>query len=86
MSDRILYLTVAARIRLQAMPAQAIKTLRDQTGNDLISTGMVIAGVLILGTALVLAVKGPVTSWLNTLLGSNCLNGAAAGTTGVGCP
>ena len=86
MSDRMLLACVKAENRLRTLPAQAVQTLRNKAGNDLVSTGMVIAGVLILGTALVMAVKGPVTSWLNTLLGSGCLNGAASGTTPTGCP
>ena len=86
MSDRILLATVTVQARLRTLPARALETLKNEAGNDLVSTGMVIAGVLILGTALVMAVKGPVTSWLNTLLGSGCLNGAASGTTPTGCP
>ena len=86
MSDRILLACVRAQNRLRTLPAQAMETLKNEAGNDLVSTGMVIAGVLILGAALVAAVKGPVESWLNTLLGSGCLNGAASGTTPTGCP
>ncbi len=86
MSDRILLAVVTTQSRLRTLPARAVETLKNEAGNDLVSTGMVIAGVLILGTALVMAVKGPVSSWLNTLLGSGCLNGAASGTTPTGCP
>lgn len=85
MSDHILRSYVSIRTRIECVPDKVAAVLRNERGDQVVSTGMVVAASLVLGVGLIAAVKTLVLPWINQLL-STCLQGAGNGTTGTGCP
>lgn len=61
------------------------RPIRNQRGDFMVSQGMAVAAAVVLGAGVILAVKDVVLPWIQNLLGT-CLQSAAGGTTGAGCP
>ncbi len=87
MKEKLLYAYVSIRTRITMLP-QTLRTLPgDERGafSDYISTGMLIAGAIVVGGGILALVPGLIHNYVNNLL-TNCLQGATSGTTPTGCP